>query len=322
MEVTDASFCKDHGLVFKKIIASGGYGVVYLVFSEQYKQDFALKRVCISQFKKNEVNMMMKLESPHICNLYQYWFYDSYVYMLLEYCPLSLNQALTAFADPPEAWTVHTMRQILLGISACHNMNISHSDIKPANILFDRYGRIKICDFGLACQSDKHESKQKEGSLCFMAPEIFLGSKYDPLKADVWSLGVTFYYIATKRLPFISTTTKEYLIAQIIKGFYDDTIIDNSSLRNLIARCLCLDPNKRPTVSQLLEHPFLNREKEQRTPLNASKCLTTSAAIFASRSNYFSIKQVKRNKGRPSSLVFKNSPMLFQPKSMRSSMYF
>ena len=281
METIDEKYCSSHGLDFCDVIAKGGYGIVYHVFSRHYKRDFALKRVNLSNFKQGEVKAMMSMSSPHICSLYQYNQFDNYVYMLLEYCPHSLDKELQSCKILPNELLVKYIYEILIAIEVCHDHNIAHSDIKPSNILIDKYGRIKVCDFGLAKEFDIKGSDLKHGSLCFMAPEIFTEKTYDPAKADIWALGVTFYYMATHRYPFNPKMDLESLKLLITEGIYDESLIQNNLLRNLISQCLKLNPKERPTVTELMSFPYF-QDLFTTTSLKLEKMTNVSTPYFTS----------------------------------------
>ena len=293
MEEIDEKFFTIYGFEFRSIIAKGGYGMVYLVYSQQYKQEFAMKRILISNFKPTEIKCMMAMESPHICSLYQFYYYDKYVYMLLEYCPMSLYQVIMQNQRIPHNYLPRYIYGILLGIKECHNHNIAHSDIKPGNFLIDKYGRIKVCDFGLSKEVNPHGSASKCGSLVFMAPEIFRKEPYDPIKADIWSLGVTFYNMATGMYPFFTRKGVEELKYMITTGVYDSSVIEDEELRRLIASCLNVDPEMRPTVDELLKSPYL---RETLPTIHFSSDKRGSCNLFKGRSSNIKLVAVRRNK--------------------------
>ena len=280
MEVVDEEFCATHELKFKSIINKGGFGIVYLVYSTHYQQDFALKRVLQSNFKQDEVKTMMMMQSPHICNLYQYYYFDNYVYLLLEYCPHSLIEVLGQYETVPLDIALKYIYQIMLGIEICHDHNIAHSDIKPANVLIGAYGRAKLCDFGLASQIDPHGSHTFQGSLCFMAPEILKGIPYDAKKADIWALGVTCYFIVTKQYPFNPRMSTDMLTNMISQGLYDESKIENLGLRQLITKCLKINPQERPNIHELFYLPIFKEFNMAKTlPLRLSKLTPTHTTI-------------------------------------------
>ena len=264
MEEIDEHFFATQGYQFIQIIAKGGYGIVYKVHSLQYNQDFALKRIPADRFRESEIDIMQKVESVHIVNLYKYYYFGPFVYMLMEFCPQTLKQALTLC--PNSDRYTHILRLtygVLQAIKVCHDHHIAHSDIKPNNFLIDYYGRVKVCDFGLSMVfEDNMKSSIFKGSHIFMAPEIFNCLPYNPFQADIWSLGVTFYYFATMQYPFEGNNLKDLTFA--IKNLeFNAELIEENDYRNLVVKCLNKDPNQRPTIDQLINLPLFNQFRDQ-----------------------------------------------------------
>ena len=251
-------FFSHYGFQFKSIIASGAQGIVYQVFSYQYQQDFALKRVSKSAFKQSEIDCLMKMSAPHIVNLYNYYYFKDYVYLLLELCQTSLKSVIGKYQKMPLKDLVRYCYEMIISVKLCHENKIAHSDIKPSNFLIDKYGRIKICDFGLSTINDTGLCQAIKGSLGYMAPEIFKKAPYDPFKADIWALGVTFYFMATHRLPFEADDMKA-LSDKISSGEFDIARVENVPLRMLITKCLNTNPNLRPNIGDLLSFPFFKQ---------------------------------------------------------------
>lgn len=77
---------------------------------------------------------------------------------------------------------------------------MSHRDIKPENILIDHEHQIKIIDFGFSTNQEQ-EVVVVAGTPQYMAPELIAKKHYDPLKADIWALGITLYWISTGFFP-------------------------------------------------------------------------------------------------------------------------
>jgi len=85
---------------------------------------------------------------------------------------------------------------------------VIHCDIKPDNILINKKGEIKIADFGISKMMDidnTRELKALKGTKMFLAPEAWSSTTNKTEKVDIWSLGVTFFYLAFKRFPFPSS---------------------------------------------------------------------------------------------------------------------
>ncbi|EAY01332.1 hypothetical protein TVAG_407610 [Trichomonas vaginalis G3] len=88
-----------------------------------------------------------------------------------------------------------------------------------------------------------------------MAPELFGIEKFNPMKADIWSLGVTMYFIATGKYPFNGLDQKS-IRDNILKGLYNEDLIKDPLLRDVIAQCLEPDVYYRADINQILMHRY------------------------------------------------------------------
>ncbi|CAO2628823.1 Sperm motility kinase 2B [Lemmus lemmus] len=153
-------------------------------------------------------------------------------------------------------------RQILSAVSYCHELGIVHRDLKPDNIMVDRNGKVKIIDFGLGTQV---KPGQRLGFLCgtysFGAPELLLGKLYDGPKIDIWTLGVVLYFMVVGKVPFRAATIPE-LRRQVVAGKY--TVPSNLSgeLQDLLSCLMTVNPKFRPTVTEVMTHPWLREDLE------------------------------------------------------------
>ncbi|KAL1764088.1 sperm motility kinase W, partial [Sigmodon hispidus] len=96
---------------------------------------------------------------------------------------------------------------VVSGVHYLHQRHIAHRDIKLENILIDRAGKVKLCDFGLAIQFTEGQMLEEVcGSLLYEAPEILARKPYDGLAVDMWSLGVVLYVLVTGEFPYVETT--------------------------------------------------------------------------------------------------------------------
>lgn len=268
MDPSEVEFLESVGLHVIDSIAKGGYGIIYLVHSNKYQTDFALKKIPKNMFNEAQIECMKNLYDPNIVSLYQYYVFNNFVYLLLEFCPSDLNKLM---AEKPEFSDEELYRyslDVLHAVKACHDRHIAHSDIKPANFLIDKYGRLKIGDFGLSTLSDDHMiSHVFKGTRTYMAPEIFSQDKYNPIIADVWSIGVTLYFMATRMMPFYSNDQLS-LQRMIEAGIYPEDEIHNLLLRKVISKCLEVNTHKRATIQELLDMPYFKQGRGENISLN------------------------------------------------------
>lgn len=195
---------QEAGYNYIKELGEGGFSNVYLVFSNKYDQLFAVKAAKgdTTFDLLNEMNTLMELDHPNIIRLYSRQVIDLKDCLFLEYCQggtLSDLLREESMIEPPRLYSF--CFQIALAVEFMHSKSISHKDIKPANVLIDKYGRLKLTDFGMASISRSTDNYQC-GTRNFMAPELWdQEPSKDRYAADVFALGVTFYFLASGKVP-------------------------------------------------------------------------------------------------------------------------
>ena len=135
----------------------------------------------------------MHLSHPNIIAIYDYFEVDNLAFFILEYCQNGSLHESMSHGHLSHELIYDYWRQILLGIQYCHQKQVVHGDIKPANILIQTNQRIKVADFGLSHFSRCGNSSILGGSWQYMSPEIIQRRDHDPYKSDVWALGIMFY---------------------------------------------------------------------------------------------------------------------------------
>ena len=257
-------------------LGEGGYGQVYLVRHKKMNLLRAMKVISVksktSEKKTDEeIELLKQLDHPNIVKLFEYFSDGDKYYLITEYCKggdlFDLIKKKKKFSELSASYI---MFQIFRALIYCHNTHhLVHRDIKPENIVVFRKNNatddlydVKLIDFGISKIFNKVEKKNDNkiiGSLKYMAPEVFEG-KYDE-KCDIWSCGVILYILVMEEYPFNGKDDKE-IIKKIKKGKYSfpDDFIEKSSneLRELIAKCLTLDPSKRISAKDALNDKFFN----------------------------------------------------------------
>ena len=136
-----------------------------------------------------------------------------------------------------------TACKILSAIKFCHERGIAHLDIKPANILMNEHTLV-LSDFGLAAEVGRGGKKltRFSGSKPYSAPEVIQGMKYDPMKADIWSLGITFYYLILHTLPWPTDCDYQDLRSAIRAGLVTISPEVPEPFQPILKSMLCWNP--------------------------------------------------------------------------------
>ena len=153
--------------------------------------------------------------------------------------------------------------QICLAIKHIHEKKIIHRDLKSGNIFLMKTGLVKLGDFGISKKFMKTMEKAKTmvGTPYYLSPEIISGNPYDA-KSDIWSLGVLLYEMMTFKMPF-NANNFSMLVAKIQRGNYiPPPSIYTKDLRELVSKCLTLEPERRPSIQEIIRMPIIqNRIK-------------------------------------------------------------
>ena len=164
--------------------------------------------------------------------------------------------------------------KLLKAVAFMHRHDVVHRDLKPQNILLasgDCDTSVKIADFGFAtvCPMLPDEKtgkmtrkvlRQKCGTPSYVAPEVISGKGYSQA-ADMWSLGVIFFFVLGGYPPFVDYNSRQGMFHKIMAGDFDFHETDwngvSSQAKEFIRGLLTVDPSKRLTASQALYHPWI-----------------------------------------------------------------
>lgn len=207
---------------------------------------------------EREIIIMKLISHPNIMSLHDVWENKGELYLILEYVEKGeLFNYLVKKIKLNEDEAVHYFKQIIAGLNYCHSFNICHRDLKPENLLLDRYHNIKIADFGMAALEVTNKMlKTACGSPHYASPEVVTGLSYHGGPSDIWSCGVILYALLTGRLPFDDDQMSK-LLAKVRSGIFRTPRDMSPEAKDLVRRMLTVDPKKRITMEEILEHPLL-----------------------------------------------------------------
>jgi serine/threonine protein kinase len=243
---------QSHGLELRDQIGSGGFGTVYTVWHAGYQQMLVVKISAVSDAAWfSEMESLKSVYHPNIVKLYDTFQDDSFGYMVLEYCTGgNLANKIKATGPLPFREFRDVAYQLLDALSCCHAARIAHMDIKPANVFYSDDGQVRLGDFGCSGHKTGHFFG---GSRPFMSPEIVcqMGS-FNQFLSDIWSLGVTFYYMAAGRLPWRNTSS-DAVKTEIRIGAYVPLTSVDPRIPPLIKGMLRLEAPQRASLASLIE---------------------------------------------------------------------
>lgn len=210
-------------------LGSGAMGTVYLCEHPKLHNRVAVK-VLPPVYAKNpemlkrfyrEAKAGGALDHENIVRVYDVDQDEKVHFMVMDYVDGSILLDIVRAHGPMSALrAAHYIRQAAIGLQHAHEAGLVHRDIKPGNLLLDRRGLVKILDMGLARFADDEEDVLTKGILGtadYLAPEQTRDSHRVDIRADVYSLGGTFYFLLTGSSPFGEGTVAQKLIAHQTK---------------------------------------------------------------------------------------------------------
>ena len=207
-------------------IGEGGMGAVYKADQPSIPRAVVIK-VLASSFAdypdardrfRRELDMITRLEHPHILPVYDYGEVNSSPYIVMRFMSGgSLQERLQAAAFG-RAEALRLLDQVALALDFAHDRGIIHRDLKPGNILLDEMGNAYLADFGLAKSVSGTQDLTATGSLlgspAYMSPEQARGEKLDR-RSDIYAFTVLIYLALSGRLPFEADTAWDFITKHI-----------------------------------------------------------------------------------------------------------
>src|SRR5699024_6678624 len=240
----------------KRVIGGGGMANVYLARDTILDRDVAIKVLrpefandpeFIERFDR-EAQAATSLSHPNIVNIYDVGEENHILYMVMEYVDgLTLKEYIIQNGPLEVDEALDIMKQLTDAIAHAHANGLIHRDIKPQNILMDKFGNVKVTDFGIAIALSATSLTQTNsilGSVHYLSPEQARGGMATK-KSDIYSLGIVFYELLTGHLPFSGQSPISIALKHLQNETPSVRSLDESipqSVENIVLKATAKDP--------------------------------------------------------------------------------
>ncbi|XP_047642423.1 TRAF2 and NCK-interacting protein kinase isoform X5 [Phacochoerus africanus] len=287
LDEIDLSALRDPAGIFElvELVGNGTYGQVYKGRHVKTGQLAAIKVMDVTGDEeeeiKQEINMLKKYS--HHRNIATYYGafikknppgMDDQLWLVMEFCGAGSVTDLiknTKGNTLKEEWIAYICREILRGLSHLHQHKVIHRDIKGQNVLLTENAEVKLVDFGVSAQLDRTVGRRNTfiGTPYWMAPEVIAcdenpDATYD-FKSDLWSLGITAIEMAEGAPPLCDMHPMRALFliprnpAPRLKSKKW-----SKKFQSFIESCLVKNHSQRPATEQLMKHPFIRDQPNER----------------------------------------------------------
>ncbi|XP_008206089.1 dual specificity mitogen-activated protein kinase kinase 3 [Nasonia vitripennis] len=264
-------------------LGRGAYGVVDKMKHKQSDTIMAVKRITATVNTQEQKRLLMDLDismrcsdCPYTVQFYGALFREGDVWICMEVMDMSLDKFYTKVYKHNRSIPEEILGKIAFAVvSALHylysQLRVIHRDVKPSNILINRKGEVKICDFGISGYLVDSVAKTIDaGCKPYMAPERIdptgNPSHYD-IRSDVWSLGISLLELATGKFPYESWGTPFEQLKQVVKDEAPKLPPNRFTpeFEEFINKCLMKNYTARPNYNQLLELSFIKEHATKDT---------------------------------------------------------
>ncbi|KAI0179538.1 cell division control protein [Hypoxylon sp. FL1284] len=247
-------------------LGKGAFGAVYKAIHWGTGEAVAVKQIKLDNLPKSELRMieaeidlLKNLNHDNIVKYIGFVKSADCLNIILEYCENgSLHSICKAYGKFPENLVGVYMTQVLQGLQYLHDQGVIHRDIKGANILTTKDGKVKLADFGVSTSTLAGPDKEAQvvGTPYWMAPEIIELCGATPA-SDIWSLGCTVIELLSGKPPYHHLQAMPALFAIVNDDHPPLPEGVSSAARDFLIQCFQKDPNLRVSAKKLLKHNWI-----------------------------------------------------------------
>jgi serine/threonine protein kinase len=275
------------GRYIPKRMCGQGFSGVILIAVDEFTFDLVAIKVIhrqrmtdqrLSREISRELELSRVLSHSNVVNFREVVETDELICIVMDYC--ECGSLLSVLLNNELSWSElkRIAKQILKGVQYLHQKGIIHGDLKPDNVALTRIGGVKLIDFAYSQPKGVIRDEENRGTLTYAAPELFYDRPYDTEKVDIWALGITFFVMFAQQMPYDEGTETE-VMRQICAGRIRYPVGIDLTLRALIRRMTALRPSQRPTIEQVLAHPFFD-EVADRARRRSSCAMPLEIEVF------------------------------------------
>jgi len=244
----------------KEEIGRGGFGVVYAAERKSDGLEVAVKEVSkdIDMLTEDNIPLEVALmeqvnDVPGVIKLLDYFdTADSFYVVMERFNSKDLFDFITEQGPLPENLAKDLFMQLVDTVNECHEKGVVHRDIKDENILIDiNTFKIKLIDFGSGASLKEGLYHKFKGTRVYSPPEWINCGAYTAEALTVWSLGILLYDMLCGDIPF--ETDQEISEGRLV---WFKQLNLSSQVKDLITSCLAVDPSKRISLCEVLDHPW------------------------------------------------------------------
>ncbi|KAH9458866.1 hypothetical protein MJO29_009950 [Puccinia striiformis f. sp. tritici] len=244
------------------------------------------------------LNRTLKLQHPHVVQMYDWFQSKEHLYMILELATGGeLFDHTISRGHFTDQETCIMVRQVIDAIRHIHAQGIVHRDLKPENLFVRGAGPYEppydlvVADFGVAVYIDRPDGSSMSlqgicGSPGYTAPEVYRRLPYGK-PVDIWAIGVISFILLSGRFPFAHLSGQDFLNDSDQEIRFPKRFAISNNAQNFIKGCLQVDPSKRWTAEEALEHPWFD-ELNSDTDINgqeSSLSIEQTTAVHSSTSS-------------------------------------